>query len=51
MKKKILFTAYSLDIGGIESALVNMLKILDYSKYDVTLLLEKKEGIFISYNL
>mgnify|MGYP004506358609 FL=1 len=47
MKKKILFTAYSLDIGGIESALVNMLKILDYSKYDVTLLLEKKEGIFL----
>lgn len=47
MKKKILFTAYSLDIGGIESALINMLKMFDYNKYDVTLLLEKKEGIFL----
>ena len=47
MKKKILFTAYNLDIGGIESALINMLKVFDYDKYDVTLLLEKYEGIFI----
>ena len=30
MKKKILFTTYSLDIGGIESALINMLKMFDY---------------------
>ena len=48
MKKKLLFTAYSLDIGGIETALINLLKQLDYKKYDVTLILEKKEGIFLS---
>ena len=48
MKKKLLFTAYSLDIGGIETALINLLKKLDYKKYDVTLILEKKEGIFLS---
>lgn len=47
-KKKLLFTAYSLGIGGIETALVNLLKRLDYKKYDVTLILEKKEGIFLN---
>ena len=35
MKKKLLFTAYSLDIGGIESALVNLLNYIDYDKYEV----------------
>ncbi len=46
-KKKLLFTAYNLGIGGIETALVNLLKRIDYKKYDVTLILEKKEGIFL----
>lgn len=48
MKKKLLFTAYTLDIGGIETALVNLLNRLDYDKYDVTLILEKKEGMFLN---
>ena len=47
MKKKLLFTANSLDIGGIEKALVNLLNNIDYSKYEVTLVLEKKEGLFL----
>ena len=47
MKKKLLFAAYSLDLGGIEKALVNLLNRIDYKKYDVTLVLEKKEGIFL----
>lgn len=47
MVKKLLFTAYSLELGGIEKALVNLLNRLDYKKYDVTLILEKKEGIFL----
>lgn len=47
MKKKLLFTAYSLDIGGIEKALINLLDNIDYSKYEVTLILEKKEGLFL----
>ena len=47
MKKKLLFTAYSMGLGGIETALLNLLKRLDYSLYDVTLILEKKEGIFL----
>lgn len=47
LKKKILFTAYSLSLGGIEKALVNLLSILDKEKYDITLILERKEGIFL----
>ena len=47
MKKKLLFTANTLDIGGIEKSLINLLNNIDYSKYEVTLVLEKKEGIFL----
>ena len=46
MKKKLFFTAYSLSLGGIEKALVSLLTVLDKEKYDITLVLEKKEGIF-----
>ena len=45
--KKILFSAYSMDVGGIESALITLLKNIK-DKYDITLVLEKKEGIFLS---
>lgn len=48
MKKKLLFTAYNLGLGGIEVALINLLKNLDYHKYEVTLILEKKEGMFLN---
>lgn len=46
--KKILFAAYSLDIGGIEKALVNLANTLQTKGYDVTLVLEKKQGIFLN---
>lgn len=46
--KKILITAYNLDIGGIETALINLLRKLDLNKYQITLVLEKKEGIFVN---
>ena len=45
--KKILFSAYSMDVGGIETALITLLKNIK-DKYDITLVLEKKEGIFLS---
>ena len=45
--KKILFTAYTLDIGGIETALINLLNEL-IKKYDITLILEKIQGIFLN---
>lgn len=44
--KKLFFAAYSLDIGGIETALVTLLNCLS-KKYAITLCLEKKEGIFL----
>lgn len=43
MKKKIIFVTKALWIGGIETALVNLLKYLDYDRYDVTLLVLKAE--------
>lgn len=44
--KKVLFSAYSLDVGGIETALVTLLKYL-VKEYDITLVLEKKQGVFL----
>lgn len=38
-KKKIIFISQALWIGGIETALVNLINKLDYSKYDVTCLI------------
>lgn len=46
MKKKILFSAYTLDVGGIETALVSLLNNLIH-RYDITLVLEKKQGVFL----
>lgn len=48
MKKKILFVINNLNCGGAEKALISLLEIMDYSKFDVDLLLFKREGIFIS---
>lgn len=45
--KKILFSAFSLDVGGIETALITLLKKLA-NKYEITLVLEEKRGIFLS---
>lgn len=48
MKKKLLFAAYSLDIGGIETALVTLInELVKTKKYDITLVLEQKKGIFL----
>lgn len=47
--KKILFSAYSLDIGGIETALVTLLNyLIKQNKYEITLVLEKKQGVFLN---
>ena len=48
MKKKILFVINSLNCGGAEKALISLLETMDYSKFDVDLLLFKQEGIFMS---
>jgi len=44
--KKILFSAYSLEIGGIENALVNLLNKL-IEEYNITLVLEEVKGAFL----
>lgn len=45
-KKKILFVINSLDLGGAEKSLVSLLPLVDYSKYEVDLLLFREGGIF-----
>lgn len=47
-KKKILFVMNNLNVGGAEKALVSMLQVFDYEKYEVDLLLFKKEGLFLN---
>ena len=47
-KKKILIASYNLDFGGIETSLINLLKNFNYNKYDVTLYLEEKKGVFLN---
>lgn len=45
-RKKILLSAWTLEVGGIETALVNLLNEMA-KKYDVTLVLEEKRGAFL----
>ena len=45
--KKLLFAAYSLDVGGIEKALLTLTNKLQEIGYDITIVLEKKQGIFL----
>ncbi len=45
--KKILICIYNLQGGGAEKVLINLLNSLDYSKYKVTLLVLRKEGIYL----
>lgn len=47
MKKKILFVIPSLRSGGAEKSLVSLLSLFDYEKYEVDLLLFRRDGLFI----
>ncbi|MFB9325059.1 glycosyltransferase [Paenibacillus aurantiacus] len=47
MKKKLLFVMNNLTCGGAEKALVSLLGTIDYSRFDVDLLLFKHEGLFM----
>lgn len=48
MKKQILITNGHLRIGGVEKSLVNFLNAIDYSKYNVDLLLFEGAGDYLS---
>lgn len=45
--KKILFIMRTLDGGGAEKVLINILNNINYKKYNVTLLLINKQGIYM----
>lgn len=45
MKKNILITSVHMDVGGIESALLSLLSNIDYSKFNVDLILYKMQGV------
>ncbi|MEH7106950.1 glycosyltransferase [Bacillus sp. JJ1764] len=49
MKKKILISSFDLAIGGVERSLLGLLRHIDYSKYEVDLMLFKHEGEFLSF--
>ncbi|MBQ7546197.1 MAG: glycosyltransferase [Clostridia bacterium] len=48
-KKKILITAHSMEIGGIERSLVGLLDVIDYERYDVDLLLFSRKGELLPF--
>ncbi|WP_395052101.1 glycosyltransferase [Flavobacterium sp.] len=48
MKKNIVFVIPSLTAGGAEKSLVNLLNTINYSNYNVDLVLLHKKGIFLS---
>ncbi len=47
-KKRLVFFAYNLEIGGIEKALVELLKSDELRSFDITLFLQEKKGTLLS---
>ena len=47
MKKHILFIMPDLPSGGAEKVLIDILRNFDYTIYDVTLLLEYRQGVYL----
>lgn len=45
--KKLLFAAVDMDVGGIENALLTLLNYLVEKGYNITLVLEKRQGVFL----
>jgi len=48
MKKKVLFVIPNLEAGGAEKSLISLLELIDYTKYEVDLLLFVKNGVFLN---
>ena len=49
MKRRLLITACSLEIGGIERSLVGLLDAFDYERYDVDVLLFSRKGELLEH--
>lgn len=47
MKKKLLITVHTLQLGGVEKIVINLLKMMDKEKYDITLLSLVNDGVFV----
>ena len=47
MPRKLLFVINNLHCGGAENSLVSLLQQLDYTRFEVDLLLFQKEGLFL----
>lgn len=47
MKKRVLFTVYAMEIGGIERSLVNLLEQFDYDNFEVDLIVFRHAGEFM----
>lgn len=47
MKRKILFVNGHLNVGGVENSLINVLKNIDYNRYQVDLVLFEEFGDYI----
>lgn len=47
-RKQIIFFSKDLNIGGMEKSLITLLNSLNKEKYEITLVLEKKEGQLLS---
>lgn len=45
--KKLLFAAVNMNVGGIETALITLLNFLASIDYDITLVLEEKQGTLL----
>ncbi|WP_227394769.1 glycosyltransferase [Jeotgalibacillus aurantiacus] len=46
--KKLLIATYDLEIGGVERSLISLLEKLDYTKFEVDLMLYSHKGEFLS---
>lgn len=47
-KQRLLFVMNNLHCGGAEKALVSLLQTIDYTRFEVDLLLFRKEGLFLN---
>ena len=47
IKKRLLFVNGHLNVGGVERSLVDLLKYIDYDKYEVDLVLFEELGDYI----
>ena len=50
-KKKILYVIYSMDMGGIETLLINIIKKIDKNKFSINFLLWKKENSYFENDI